>query len=224
MVSTLRVGEDSPIVKVYDIETSQLMETYEVRSSKPSSKATPPTMPEAVDVIPSKAALIAEIAANRDVPPDAVETPSVLALMIGQSFASLVPPQPEGGLLSVPEKSTPVVPGWMVTAGEDRVVRYWDLAKVTESFVVCGSQREKEVTFRQGTTTPTMYYTLPNSHRQSLDRHAGVATQRQPLRPHYDAICALGTIETPFSSCVITGDRSGVVKVWRMESQARGQA
>jgi phosphoinositide-3-kinase regulatory subunit 4 len=36
----------------------------------------------------------------------------------------------------------------MVSAGDDRVVRYWDLAKVDESMIVCGSQKERDVTFK----------------------------------------------------------------------------
>lgn len=40
---------------------------------------------------------------------------------------------------------------------------------------------------------------------------------RQPLKPHYDVVCRLGVVETPFSSCVISADRSGIVKVWRLE-------
>ena len=78
---------------------------------------------------------------------------------------------------------------------------------------------------RQGpASVPTLYYTHPNSHRQFAgeSRHSGIVSQRQPLRPHYDAICALGTVETPFSSCVISGDRSGVLKVWRMEGGGGG--
>jgi phosphoinositide-3-kinase regulatory subunit 4 len=81
--------------------------------------------------------------------------------------------------------------------------------------------------YRQGASEPSQYYTLPNTHKQpptaGSDSHAGIAQQRQPLRPHYDAIAALGAVETPFSSCVISGDRSGIVKVWRMEGQAKSQ-
>jgi phosphoinositide-3-kinase regulatory subunit 4 len=64
-----------------------------------------------------------------------------------------------------------------------------------------------------------MYYTLPTPHRQPMEK--ALSAQRQPLRPHYDAICAVGTVETPFSSCVISADRSGVIKVWRVEGGGR---
>jgi phosphoinositide-3-kinase regulatory subunit 4 len=152
LVSTLREEDEKPIVNVYDIESSKLVEIYEVRSTKPSSKTigTPASEPE---VTVDKAALIADLSAEDDTPfvsdsSEKVTVPSVLAIMVGQAFAALVTAPPEGGLLSVPERSTPTQPGWMVTAGDDRVVRYWDLAKVSDSFVVCGSQKEREVSFK----------------------------------------------------------------------------
>lgn len=223
LVSTVREDSDTPLVRVYDIESSKLVEVYEVRATKPSPTTPAPVEPE---VIKTKADLIAELAASEETLPtlDSSVEPisSVLAIMVGQAFASLAAPPPETALLSGPDRSAH--PGWMVTAGDDRVVRYWDLVKTSESFLVCGSQRDRDVTFRQSASDPAQYYTLPTTHRQSsagTDRHAGVAQQRQPLRPHYDAIAALGAVETPFSSCVISGDRSGIVKVWRMEGQAK---
>lgn len=226
LVSTVRADDDTPLVSVYDIESSKLVELYEVRASKPSSNV-PGQAPEQ-EIIQTKAQLIAELATQEQTQ-SAIDTaaepiPSVLAIMVGQAFASLVTAPPEVGLLSGPDR--PPNPGWMVTAGDDRVVRYWDLVKAQESFIVCGSQKDRDVTFKQITTEPVQYYTMPITHRQppaaGPDRHAGVVQQRQPLRPHYDAIAALGAIETPFSSCVISGDRSGIVKVWRMEGQAKG--
>jgi phosphoinositide-3-kinase regulatory subunit 4 len=225
-VSTVRADADTPLVNVYDIESSKLVEVYEVRATKPSSTSAEPVLEH--EVITTKAELIAGLAANEEVQPtidiSTEPIPSVLAIMVGHTFASLATATPEIGLLSGPDR--PANPGWMVTAGDDRVVRYWDLVKTQESFIVCGSQKERDVTFKQTTSEPTQYYTIPTAHRQSSsgpDRHAGVAQQRQPLRPHYDAIAALGAVETPFSSCVISGDRSGIVKVWRMEGQAKIQ-
>lgn len=63
-----------------------------------------------------------------------------------------------------------------------------------------------------------MFYTLPNVHRQGQGPTRD--KERQPLQPHYDAICKLGTLETPFSSCIVSADRSGLIKVWRMEGTA----
>jgi phosphoinositide-3-kinase regulatory subunit 4 len=150
MVSTIRSDDEAPFINVYDIESSKLVETYEVRATKPTNNPLP--IPE-IDVTADKAALIAQLSADDETPfvSDSTEehaVPSVLAIMVGQAFASLVSPPLEGGLMSVPERSTPTQPGWMVTAGDDRVVRYWDLAKVSDSFVVCGSQKDRDVSFK----------------------------------------------------------------------------
>ncbi|WWC58078.1 uncharacterized protein I303_100613 [Kwoniella dejecticola CBS 10117] len=230
-------GDSGPLVEVYDIETSKLMEIYEIRQSRPSKNPDPPTK-ESGDVVTDKASYIAQLAqATESVlgsmtktitaedfnasssDPMSPNARTVLDLIVGQSWASL-PRNDESVLMSVPELGSKgdisSGPGWLVTAGEDRVVRYWDLTKVQDGFVICGSQKEKDVTFKQASSSgPTHIYTLPNVHR-----HPNIPTrerERQPLRPHYDAICKLGTVETPFSSCIISGDRSGVVKVWRME-------
>ncbi|WVQ80358.1 hypothetical protein IAT38_002463 [Cryptococcus sp. DSM 104549] len=230
-----RTGDDpssGPLVEVYDIETSKLVEVYEIRTRRSAKTLEPAHEPEEVTL--DKAALIASLAKTTTTLPPPITAddfdassplPSpktVFDLIAGQGWASL--PKDESMLMSVPEigqsgkgRDGKAEPGWMVCAGEDRVVRYWDLVKAQDGFVLCGSSKEKDVVFKQ---TPegsgaTMFYTLPNVHRQgqlpSRDR------ERQPLRPHYDAICKLGTVETPFSSCVVSGDRSGVVKVWRME-------
>ncbi|KAK8845442.1 hypothetical protein IAR55_006155 [Kwoniella newhampshirensis] len=232
----------SPLVEVYDIETSRLMEVYEVRASRPAKTAEPPQEP--VEVVPNKASMIAELArgaaVNATSPTITAEdfnatvplpTPpkTVLDLIVGQSFASLPRSLEESNMLmSVPEveeKGTRAGgPGWMICAGEDRVVRYWDLVRVQEGFVLYGSMTDKDVTFRQVQTQsggPTTFYSLPNVHRHGQGPPRD--KERQPLKPHYDAICRLGTVETSFSSCVVSGDRSGVVKVWRMEGGAAGR-
>lgn len=150
MVSTIRSEGETPLVSVYDIESSKLVEIFEVRSAKPNGTVAPGAD---LETTPNKASLIAQLSADDETPfvSDSAEphtVPSVLAIMVGQAFASLVPAAPEGGLLSLPERSTPAQPGWMVTAGDDRVVRYWDLARVSDSFVVCGSQKDRDVSFK----------------------------------------------------------------------------
>ncbi|WRT63674.1 uncharacterized protein IL334_000597 [Kwoniella shivajii] len=238
--STDSIDDNSgALVEVYDIESSRLMEIYEVRSNRPSKNPEPPK--EVEDTVPDKSTYISQLAQSAGMVVDNLTktmtsedfigpSPShpsprtVLDMVVGQTWSSL-PRNDENLLMSVPElelknngigSSSNGGPGWMITAGEDRAVRYWDLVKISDGFVVCGSQKEKDVAFKQITNNgPIHTYTIPNVHR-----HPNVPTkerERQPLRPHYDAICTLGTVETPFSSCVITGDRSGVVKVWRME-------
>jgi len=215
-------NSDAPLVETYDIETSKLVEVFEVRATRPSSRAPPPP---GRDVLKTPSDLIAELAGGRGGVPavssDSADVPSVQSLIVGASFASLTPSRMEEGA---------VKPGWLITAGDDRVIRYWDLGRPSDGFVVCGSQREKDVAFKSVSASPSVYYTLPNvrplgqqQDRSTQQQHAA-NSQRQPLRPHYDSICALGVVETPFSSCVVSADRSGVIKVWRMEGSAPSRA
>lgn len=50
------------------------------------------------------------------------------------------------------------------------------------------------------------------------DLVAGTNT-RQILYPHFDAITALASLETPHSpaTVIVSGDRSGCLKVWRID-------
>lgn len=161
MISTRRGPDDTPLVRVYDIETSKLVETFEVRSTKPANKAA--AIDEDAGPIKTKSELIAELATagHRSQPIDSPETEpvhSTLCMAVGTSLASLVTSMVEGGLLSVPERSAVAQPGWLATAGDDRVVRYWDLAKVSESFVVCGSQKDRDVSFKSVGQFPAESY------------------------------------------------------------------
>ncbi|EJT48342.1 hypothetical protein A1Q1_02625 [Trichosporon asahii var. asahii CBS 2479] len=254
-----RSSSEAPLVETYDIETSKLVEVFEVRSTRPPQR---PAIPPSRDVLQTKSELIAELAGGMGglahISADSVDEPSVQSLLVGQGFASLASPAQDPGANS-----------WMVTAGDDRVIRYWDLAGNGGGFVICGSPREKDVSFKATQATPQLYYTLPNARAphhpggahggggsagrapnnndggaerggaagggrggavaggtggqgvagtspQGGGAGAGMG-QRQPLRPHYDSICCLGMVETPFSSCIVSADRSGVIKVWRIE-------
>ena len=41
--------------------------------------------------------------------------------------------------------------------------------------------------------------------------------QQNLLKAHQDTVTALACIDSPFRGGIISGDRSGVVKVWRVE-------
>jgi phosphoinositide-3-kinase regulatory subunit 4 len=155
VVGVERKVDDSPIIEVYNIETSKLVEVYEVRSTRPSgAKSVPPQ--ETRESILDKAGLIAEIASGESALSSSAETDrlppsSVLSLAVGQRLTSMTGKEEKGGLLtSVPESKSVshANPGYMITAGEDRVVRYWDLAKPGEGMVICGSPKEKDVVFK----------------------------------------------------------------------------
>jgi phosphoinositide-3-kinase regulatory subunit 4 len=157
VVSVERKSDEAPITEVYDIETSKLVEVYELRTTRPSSKSPPVPVNGGNEDIPDKATLIAQLAARQtetvldSSDNDKLLTPSVLSVVVGQKLSSLSSKDEEAGMLmSVPEAKSMINtnPGFMITAGEDRVVRYWDLAKPGEGLVICGSPKEKDVVFK----------------------------------------------------------------------------
>lgn len=295
MVSVERGTAVAPLVEVYDIESSKLVEVFEVRVDRPSKAPyTPPralsvgstsataagtaaaTAATATSVIPGRSALIAELAkAQTRVPEYDDSRPAVLAMSVGQRLASMPIPD-EGSILDVRSPGPPA-PGYLLTAGQDRVVRYFDLARPGEGMVICGSPKQRDVVFKSanvplaadagssgsgsgngnGGGSVLLNYTVPRSgtvdkrmsgagagagagasgsgsasaegsadgqvrERERMESVRETLGGRAPLRPHFDAVCALGTVETGVSSCVISGDRGGVVKVWRVEGGGRG--
>lgn len=42
-------------------------------------------------------------------------------------------------------------------------------------------------------------------------------SQQNLLRPHQDTITALACIDSPFRCGIVTGDRAGGIKVWRVD-------
>jgi phosphoinositide-3-kinase regulatory subunit 4 len=43
------------------------------------------------------------------------------------------------------------------------------------------------------------------------------SNQQNLLRPHQDTITALACIDSPFRCGIISGDRAGGIKVWRVD-------
>jgi phosphoinositide-3-kinase regulatory subunit 4 len=232
-----RDKEESPLVEVYDIETSNLVEVYESRAERLSSKSEGDAR-SGNGEIPTRRELIAELAARQATSQETYpqKPASVLSLLVGHRLASISIPEEEGSLLlsSIDKSGTASIPpGYLIIAGEDRIVRYFDLSRPSDGMIICGSSKEKDVVFKSGTIDGVaVNYTIPKSADKKTGARVsgGSAAEerarleavretlgRQPLRPHYDAICALGTVETGVSSCVISGDRSGVVKVWRVD-------
>ncbi|KAM0788135.1 hypothetical protein ACM66B_001300 [Microbotryomycetes sp. NB124-2] len=123
--------------------------------------------------------------------------------------------------------------GYMITGGEDRKLRYWDLAKASKSAVVSGLELGEEVpTYsfheavqpnlllestssarsKQGVGSANSGNVHQNASRVHRSTHIASA-QQQMLRAHQEAITALALIDLPFR-CVVSGDRSGVIKVF----------
>ncbi|RDB23837.1 Serine/threonine-protein kinase ppk19 [Hypsizygus marmoreus] len=117
--------------------------------------------------------------------------------------------------------------GYMVTGSEDRKIRLWDLGRLERTTVLSGLESETEKPTYQTSSVGTAAtyvetWPIPSSNggttnrppqRMSLITHS----QQNLLKSHQDVITALASIESPFRGGIISGDRAGVVKVWRLE-------
>lgn len=115
--------------------------------------------------------------------------------------------------------------GYLITAGEDRKIRFWDIEKTSQrSAIFSGLDLEDEkpiFTSHFSTTRPTVYLESPplTRSRQSgsttkVHRSTLIAnSQQQMLKGHKEAVTALAIIDLPFR-CIVSGDRAGVIKVF----------
>lgn len=153
--------------------------------------------------------------------------PAIRAVLIGSDYANtqdsaaLPPALPALAEAQASESASPAGDAtWAVTAGEDRKIRFLDLGSIEKSCLVsCGGEGEERpvysanknslsITYTEETTLPRTASSGPNK-RQAL-----IATHQQTLlKAHQDAITALALLELPFR-CIVSGDRSGIIKVW----------
>ncbi|KAI0822421.1 hypothetical protein BC628DRAFT_1429686 [Trametes gibbosa] len=118
--------------------------------------------------------------------------------------------------------------GFLITGSEDCKLRFWDLGRPDRSVVLSGLEVDNEkpsysVT-RAATGSASSYVetwtTSPSTHnnrppqRLSLINH----NQQNLLKGHQDTITAIACIDSPFRGGLVTADRAGVIKVWRVEA------
>lgn len=109
--------------------------------------------------------------------------------------------------------------GWIISAGEDRRLVFWDLENAEKSSLIVGAEEgEDKTTFGYEVFEGTHIYTETRSSGKaaassSKRGNLTAGSQQDLLRAHQDAITALTVLDLPFR-CVVSGDRSGNVKVW----------
>ena len=130
--------------------------------------------------------------------------------------------------------------GFLLTAGTDRKVRFWDLSKVEASFVVSGLDLdESKPSFSSSHPTPNLVVhneRSPQSSAQPGDgsssssspaKRVAAATaarpprstmislqQQQLLNSHLDSVTDVALLELPYGM-VVSADRSGMIYVFR---------
>ncbi|KIP05625.1 hypothetical protein PHLGIDRAFT_128766 [Phlebiopsis gigantea 11061_1 CR5-6] len=163
--------------------------------------------------------------ADMDVP-----TPDVHALVLGAEFGG------HGALHRSPMAdlddgtlSRGGGRGFMLCGSDDRRIRLWDLGKLERSTVLSGLEADSEKpTYSTAhaasgalSTYVETWLASPSAgqsnrppQRLSLINH----NQQNLLKAHQDTVTALVCIDSPFRGGIVSGDRAGVVKVWRVES------
>ncbi|KIJ39363.1 hypothetical protein M422DRAFT_257980 [Sphaerobolus stellatus SS14] len=233
------------LLEVWDIESSTLVETFETKDS--SDNVPPSQHPEVPQAEPSAtigqdaqkdpAAAIQALLrlANQ---PSVIESPNsvpkladVCAIVVGADFAGLSGmPRPDFGIGGEERATPPGGGGFIITGSEDRRIRLWDLTHIERSVTLSGSDVESDKTsfamVKSGDNEPVAYVeTLnkrdgfqSNQNQRVVSRTNTISHHQQSLlRAHQDCITALACLDSPFRGSIISGDRTGLVKVWRVE-------
>ncbi|TFK53148.1 ARM repeat-containing protein [Heliocybe sulcata] len=235
------------LVEVWDVEKSCLVEAYAVRSvSNPSTPATEPSRPHSTEAEKNPAAAIAALVRSRQQDGNrrsgtatqavARETfltsPShdIRSMVVGLDFGGPSATH-RSEIGTIPEGAGPARSGrgFMLTGSEDRRIRLWDLGRPDTTAVLSSADSEHDkptystVKSSDGVlvTHIETWVAPPNSgshnnrppQRMSLINH----TQQNLLKAHQDTITSLACIDSPFRGGFVSGDRAGVIKVWRVD-------
>ncbi|KAJ7594229.1 hypothetical protein C8J56DRAFT_926236 [Mycena floridula] len=230
-----RDSRSTPIslVEVWDIENSVLMETFSTRTAATSDPTPEPDEVLAVDANSTPAAAIAALVRARqsDGKLPAIGTilpspsPNVRIIAAGIDFgghATSHRTEP------VEQESHSRRGGFMICGSEDRKIRLWDLGRPEKSTILSGldSDQSRPVysALTNGTSSSYMETWSPSPGSASQSNRApqriSLITQNQQnlLRSHQDVITSLICIDSPFRGGLVSGDRAGVIKVWRVEA------
>ncbi|KAF9450029.1 ARM repeat-containing protein [Macrolepiota fuliginosa MF-IS2] len=240
------------LVEVWDIEKSILVESFVTRTGATSDPLPEPqeTVGTAADMTPT-AAIAALVRArqtqNQNALGDGSErwlpggvsgttkaemlpspTPDVRAMVVGLDFGghSMAQRSEFNDLMVDSNPLRGGGKGFMITASEDRKIRFWDMGKIERTAVLSGLESEQErptySSLTNGTTsvyvetsppTPSGVHSNRPAQRMSLITH----NQQNLLKNHQDVITALTCIDSPFRGGIVSGDRTGVIKVWRVD-------
>jgi len=232
------------LIEVWDLEDQTLVEQFiskDLNDTSPTHPDPQATLPAQDDLNPAAAiaALVQARQARSDptadfytqadqneIDPYSGPSGTISAMVTGLDFAGLnATIRSDMSALAVDSlQGSRSGSGFMITGSEDRKIRLWDLNKVERSTIVSG--------LREGQGKPT-YSTLveaytvhtetwketPINALNSGGYRPALLTQHQStlLKNHQDCITSIACIDYPFRGGIITGDRSGVLKVWKIE-------
>ncbi|KAF4603205.1 Serine/threonine-protein kinase [Pleurotus pulmonarius] len=236
------------LLEVWDIEKSALVESFLTRTTSGAAEDLPePSDVNGADAETSPAAAIAALVKSRQMgneipgskPRSSLQrdellftpAPDVRALITGVDFGGYSHRSDmTAGPTDVRTSPRAVGRGFIISGSEDRKIRLWDLSKLDRTFVLSGLESENDADKPSYSSTPTgtvasyvETWPVPASgHNNRPAQRISLITQNQQnlLKAHQDVITALACIDSPFKGGIVSGDRAGVIKVWRVEMAA----
>ncbi|KAL7416414.1 hypothetical protein BDY24DRAFT_379669 [Mrakia frigida] len=224
---------DDVVLETWSIEASEVVEVYKSGSSSSFSTtstatANPPSSPPSssspnrpssspstptVDQDPSLA--VANLLAGferRPPPPKRRDRPSSNTLAIvavprgggGSSARSQLPEDIDEDQFSPRRAGSNAGAGALWIGGEDRFLRRIDLQNFSKSSIL-GAVPIEGVSFSSNSQNPTV-----NQEFQSLPLP-------ETSTAHPDSIQALAVVSSPSSTYLVSGDRSGTMRIWRIQ-------
>ncbi|KIM24835.1 hypothetical protein M408DRAFT_227086 [Serendipita vermifera MAFF 305830] len=161
----------------------------------------------------------------------------IRSMAVGLDFGGLAstPVTKDGfvltGGLAGSERKTRETMGYVILGSEDRRLRLWHLGlgQVERSMIVSGLEGDDRQppsfsTIRSTVDSPPSHteiwsnYDAREKERQRSSKRPSVIGhhQQDALKSHHDAITAIVCIDSPFRGGIVSGDRSGIIKVYRV--------
>lgn len=117
---------------------------------------------------------------------------------------------------------------FIISAGTDLKIRFWDLKVHTKSYIIAGKSEVSQPTYRVVEHSDVQFYTedAPTSSSSSASASSSTSSSSTLSSSttvkkvsgaslnHYDCITCMTLTEVPYLM-LITASRSGVVKVWK---------
>lgn len=173
-------------------------------------------------------------------------SPDVRALVVGHEFGGHSTIHRSAGSSLNSEWHSPGGRGYMVSGSEDRKLTLWDLSKVERTTILSGAEldsdkpsyrcvllpvcfgrsdvrRNSSISSSSGSTTSYVETWMASAQAGSQQNRPSqrmtllTNSQQNLLRPHQDTITALACIDSPFRCGIVSGDRAGGIKVWRVD-------
>ncbi|KAK0194518.1 hypothetical protein F5146DRAFT_1036233 [Armillaria mellea] len=221
------------LVEVWDIERSILVETFVTcTSSSTSEPLADPQELTGVDADTTSSAAIAALVRNggddrrNSAQLSTSPAPDVRAMVVGFEFGGTHRSEMYDIAADV-HSTRSAGRGFVISGSEDRKIRLWDLGRPEKSTVLSGLESEHDrpsySAMNSGTASNYIEMWPPSAassgqgnrapQRMALITH----NQQNLLKSHQDVVTALACIDSPFRGGIVSGDRAGIIKVWRVE-------